>query len=76
MPICMAKTGDSFTDDPDVKGAPIGFVITVRDLKVNAGAGFIYPIAGSVSLMPGLPTRPCFYDVDIDTTTGKVTGLF
>ena len=76
LPICMAKTHLSFTADATVKGAPTGFRIGVREVRASAGAGFIYPLLGKMSTMPGLPTRPVFYDVDLDLKTGKVVGLF
>jgi formyltetrahydrofolate synthetase len=76
LPICMAKTHLSFTDRPEVKGAPTGFRIPIRDVRASAGAGFIYPLVGAMRTMPGLPTRPVFFDVDLDLETGKVKGLF
>jgi formyltetrahydrofolate synthetase len=76
LPICMAKTHLSFTADAAIKGAPNGFVINVREVRASVGAGFIYPLLGKMSTMPGLPTRPVFYDVDLDLKTGKVVGLF
>lgn len=76
LPICMAKTQYSFSCDPTAKGRPSGFRITVREIRSCAGAGFLYPICGDIMTIPGLPTRPGFYDVDIDTETGDVIGLF
>ncbi len=76
LPICMAKTHLSFTTDVSVKGAPTGFRILVREVRASVGAGFLYPLLGKMSTMPGLPTRPVFYDVDVDLATGKVVGLF
>jgi formyltetrahydrofolate synthetase len=76
LPICMAKTHLSFTDKPEVKGAPTGFRVPIRDIRASAGAGFLYPLVGSMRTMPGLPTRPVFFDVDLDLETGKVKGLF
>jgi formyltetrahydrofolate synthetase len=76
LPICMAKTHLSFTTDPNIKGAPTGFRISVRDIRASVGAGFLYPLLGEMRTMPGLPTRPVFYDVDLDLDTGKVVGLF
>ncbi|KAH7859327.1 hypothetical protein Vadar_034678 [Vaccinium darrowii] len=75
LPICMAKTQYSFSHIPSEKGAPSGFVLPIRDVRASIGAGFIYPLVGTMSTMPGLPTRPCFYDIDLDTTTGMVIGL-
>jgi methylenetetrahydrofolate dehydrogenase (NADP+)/methenyltetrahydrofolate cyclohydrolase/formyltetrahydrofolate synthetase len=72
----MAKTHLSFTDKPEVKGAPTGFRLPIRDIRASVGAGFLYPLVGSMRTMPGLPTRPVFYDVDLDLKTGKVKGLF
>lgn len=76
LPICMAKTHLSFSADPTSKGAPTGFVIPIRDVRASVGAGFLYPLVGTMSTMPGLPTRPCFYDIDLDLETGEVHGLF
>jgi methylenetetrahydrofolate dehydrogenase (NADP+)/methenyltetrahydrofolate cyclohydrolase/formyltetrahydrofolate synthetase len=76
LPICMAKTHLSFTDKPEIKGAPTGFRLPIRDIRASAGAGFLYPLVGSMRTMPGLPTRPVFFDVDLDLRTGKVLGLF
>jgi formyltetrahydrofolate synthetase len=76
LPICMAKTHLSFTTDPNQKGAPSGFRIPIRDIRASVGAGFLYPLCGEMRTMPGLPTRPVFYDVDLDLETGKVLGLF
>ncbi len=76
LPICMAKTHLSLTADPLIKGVPKGFRITVREIRASVGAGFLYPLLGKMSTMPGLPTRPAFYDIDLDLETGKVLGLF
>ncbi|MBK8986153.1 MAG: formate--tetrahydrofolate ligase [Chloroflexi bacterium] len=76
LPICMAKTHLSLSSDPNLKGAPTGFTIPIRDLRASVGAGFLYPLLGTMSTMPGLPTRPAYYDVDLDLETGKVVGLF
>ncbi len=76
LPICMAKTHLSLSHDPTLKGRPSGFIVPVRDIRASVGAGFLYPLLGTMSTMPGLPTRPVFYDVDIDLETGKVLGLF
>ena len=75
-PICMAKTHLSLSHDPSLKGVPKGFRIPVSDIKASVGAGFLYPLLGEMRTMPGLPTRPAFYDVDLDTETGEVFGLF
>ncbi|HLF74824.1 MAG TPA: formate--tetrahydrofolate ligase [Anaerolineales bacterium] len=76
LPLCMAKTHLSFTDSAAVKGAPRGFRVMIRDIRASVGAGFLYPLLGEMRTMPGLPTRPVFYDVDLDLETGKVVGLF
>jgi methylenetetrahydrofolate dehydrogenase (NADP+) / methenyltetrahydrofolate cyclohydrolase / formyltetrahydrofolate synthetase len=76
LPLCMAKTHLSFSTDPALKGAPSGFRVPVRDIRASVGAGFLYPLLGTMRTMPGLPTRPVFYDVDLDLETGKVVGLF
>jgi methylenetetrahydrofolate dehydrogenase (NADP+)/methenyltetrahydrofolate cyclohydrolase/formyltetrahydrofolate synthetase len=76
LPLCMAKTHLSFSHDPAIKGVPKGFRIPIRDINASIGAGFLYPLLGEMRTMPGLPTRPVFYDVDLDLKTGKVVGLF
>ena len=76
LPICMAKTHLSLSHDPDLKGTPTGFTVPVREVRASIGAGFLYPLLGTMSTMPGLPTRPAFYDVDLDPETGRVVGLF
>ncbi len=75
MPICMAKTQYSFTDDPAVLGAPKGFTVTVRNLKVSAGAGFIVALTGEIMTMPGLPKVPAAEKIDVDEN-GRISGLF
>nr|XP_040016766.1 monofunctional C1-tetrahydrofolate synthase, mitochondrial isoform X1 [Gasterosteus aculeatus aculeatus] len=76
LPICMAKTHLSLSHMPDKKGVPTGFVLPIREVRASVGAGFIYPLVGTMSTMPGLPTRPCFYDIDLDPVTEEITGLF
>ncbi|XP_073645835.1 monofunctional C1-tetrahydrofolate synthase, mitochondrial isoform X4 [Tursiops truncatus] len=76
LPICMAKTHLSLSHQPDKKGVPKDFVLPISDVRASIGAGFIYPLVGTMSTMPGLPTRPCFYDIDLDTETEQVKGLF
>ncbi|XP_075410494.1 monofunctional C1-tetrahydrofolate synthase, mitochondrial [Tenrec ecaudatus] len=76
LPICMAKTHLSLSHEPDKKGVPRGFILPISDVRASIGAGFIYPLVGTMSTMPGLPTRPCFYDIDLDTETEQVQGLF
>jgi formyltetrahydrofolate synthetase len=75
LPICMAKTHLSLSHDPNLKGAPTGFTVPIRDVRASVGAGFLYPLLGAMSTMPGLPTRPGYYDVDLDVETGRVIGL-
>ena len=75
LPVCMAKTQYSFSDDAAKLGAPEGFKITVRNLKVSAGAGFIVALTGEVMTMPGLPKVPAAEKIDVDSE-GKITGLF
>ncbi len=75
LPVCMAKTQYSFSDDPALLGAPKGFTITVRNLKVSAGAGFLVALTGDIMTMPGLPKVPAAENIDVDEN-GKITGLF
>ncbi|MGN0713255.1 MAG: formate--tetrahydrofolate ligase [Anaerovoracaceae bacterium] len=75
LPICMAKTQYSFSDDPALLGAPTGFTVTVRNLKVSAGAGFIVALTGDIMTMPGLPKVPAAEKIDVDEN-GVITGLF
>lgn len=75
LPICMAKTHLSLSSNPELKGAPTGFTLPIRDVRASVGAGFVYPLIGTMSTMPGLPTRPCFYDIDLDPDTAEIIGL-
>jgi len=75
LPLCMAKTHLSFSHDPVLKGAPHGWRLPITDVRASVGAGFIFPLCGTMKTMPGLPTRPVFTDIDIDVETGKVLGL-
>jgi len=75
LPICMAKTHLSLSHDPALKGVPKGFRVPIRDVSASIGAGFLYPLLGTMSTMPGLPTRPAYYDIEIDFKTGKILGL-
>ncbi|NLU42553.1 MAG: formate--tetrahydrofolate ligase [Firmicutes bacterium] len=75
LPVCVAKTQLSITDDPALRGAPSGWRLTVRDVRPSFGAGFVVALAGKMMTMPGLPKRPAAVDVDIDES-GKITGLF
>lgn len=74
--ICMAKTHLSISHDPSLKGVPKGFRIPVSDIRASVGAGFLYPLLGEMRTMPGLSTRPAYFDVDLDPDTGEVLGLF
>jgi len=76
MTINVAKTHLSLSHNPNWKGVPRGYKLPVRDIRASVGAGFFYPICGSMQTMPGLPSRPAFVDVDIDPETGKTKGLF
>src|SRR5690606_28883967 len=69
LPICMAKTHLSLSHDPALKGVPTGYILPIRDIRASVGAGFLYPLVGQMSTMPGLPTRPVFYDIDVDLET-------
>lgn len=75
MPICMAKNQYSLTDDQTKLGRPTGFKITIRDLTVSAGAGFIVALTGTIMKMPGLPKVPAAEKIDVDVD-GKISGLF
>jgi len=75
LPICMAKTHLSISHDPNLKGVPKGFKVPVREVRASVGAGFVYPLLGTMSTMPGLPTVPAFANIDLDED-GKVVGLF
>ena len=75
LPVCIAKTQKSFSDNPSLLGAPSGFTITVREIEIAAGAGFLVPITGDIMRMPGLPSIPSAEHIDIDKD-GKITGLF
>ena len=75
LPVCMAKTQYSFSDDPALLGAPKGFTVTVRNLRVSAGAGFIVALTGDIMTMPGLPKVPAAEKIDVDAE-GRISGLF
>lgn len=75
LPVCMAKTQMSLSDDPKVMGRPEDFVITVRELRPSLGAGFVVALTGSILTMPGLPKHPSALDMDIDENN-RITGLF
>jgi formate--tetrahydrofolate ligase len=75
LPVIVAKTQASISDDPSKKGAPSGYTLTIRDVSVSAGAGFIVAYAGDIMTMPGLPKHPSAMDIDINDE-GEITGLF
>uniref|UniRef100_A0A8C9X7H6 formate--tetrahydrofolate ligase n=1 Tax=Sander lucioperca TaxID=283035 RepID=A0A8C9X7H6_SANLU len=76
LPICMAKTHLSLSHEADRKGVPTGFILPIRDIRASVGSGFLFPLVGTMPTIPGLPTRPCFYDIDLDPETEQVNGLF
>lgn len=75
LPVCMAKTQMSLSDQPELKGRPRGFRLNVREVRLSAGAGFVVAICGSIMTMPGLPKSPAAERIDIDDQ-GRITGLF
>jgi methylenetetrahydrofolate dehydrogenase (NADP+)/methenyltetrahydrofolate cyclohydrolase/formyltetrahydrofolate synthetase/formate--tetrahydrofolate ligase len=75
LPICMAKTQYSLSHDPLIKGAPRGFEFPVNDVRLAAGAGFVYPLSGEINTMPGLSSKPGYLGMDIDPKTGRISGL-
>ena len=75
LPICMAKTHLSLSHDPTLKGVPTGFTFPVREVRASVGAGFIYPLIGKMSTMPGLATEAAYLKIDLDLETGKIVGL-
>jgi len=75
LPVCMAKTQSSLSDNPDLSGRPRGFTITVSSLRVSAGAGFVVAFTGKIMTMPGLPKKPSALAIDIDEA-GNISGLF
>jgi len=74
-PVCIAKTQYSFSDDPTKLGAPEDFTVTIKNVKISAGAGFIVVLTGDILTMPGLPKSPAAERIDVDES-GKITGLF
>ncbi|MDI1485243.1 MAG: tetrahydrofolate synthase [Ramalina farinacea] len=76
LPICIAKTQYSLSHDPALKGAPTGFTIPIRDVKLAVGAGYLFALAADIQTIPGLPTAPGYLNVDVDPETGEVDGLF
>jgi formate--tetrahydrofolate ligase len=75
LPVCMAKTQYSFSTDPNLRGAPTGHVIPVREVRISAGAGFIVAVCGEIMTMPGLPRRPAAETIGINEN-GEIEGLF
>lgn len=76
LPVCMAKTQYSLSDDPKLLGRPKGWRLTISDILIYQGAGLVVPVAGEIKLMPGTSASPAFRRVDVDVETGKVKGLF
>ncbi|KAL8716713.1 MAG: hypothetical protein Q9225_005983 [Loekoesia sp. 1 TL-2023] len=76
MPICIAKTQYSLSHDPALKGAPSGFTVPIRDVRLAVGAGYLYALAADIQTIPGLPTAPGYLNVDVDPDTGEIDGLF
>ncbi len=74
LPVCMAKTQDSLSDNPKLRGRPRGFTLTVRDIEIAAGAGFLVALTGEIVRMPGLPERPAAERIDVDEN-GQIVGL-
>jgi formate--tetrahydrofolate ligase len=75
LPVCIAKTQNSFSDNPKLLGKPVGFEFNIREVEIAAGAGFLVPIAGNMMRMPGLPATPSAEAIDIDDN-GNISGLF
>ncbi|KAL8668184.1 MAG: hypothetical protein Q9202_000162 [Teloschistes flavicans] len=76
LPICIAKTQYSLSHDPSLKGAPTGFTVPIRDVRLAVGAGYLYALAADIQTIPGLPTAPGYLNVDVDPDTGEIDGLF
>ncbi len=74
LPVCMAKTQDSLSDNPKLRGRPKGFTLTVRDVEIASGAGFVVALTGEIVRMPGLPERPAGERIDVDAS-GEIVGL-
>ena len=75
LPVCMAKTQYSLSDNPSLLGRPVGFEMNIREVYVSAGAGFVVVLTGAVMTMPGLPKKPAAYQIDVNDE-GEITGLF
>ena len=76
LPICIAKTQYSLSHDPELKGAPTGFTVPIRDVRLAVGAGYLYALAADIQTIPGLPTAPGYLNVDVDPESGEIDGLF
>lgn len=76
LPICVAKTQYSLSHDPQLKGAPEGFTVPIRDVRIAAGAGYLYALAADIQTIPGLPTAPGYINVDVNHETGEIEGMF
>lgn len=76
LPICIAKTQYSLSHDPSLKGAPTGFTVPIRDVRMAAGAGYLFALAAEIQTIPGLPTAPGYLNVEVDGETGEIDGLF
>lgn len=76
LPICVAKTQYSLSHDPALKGAPTGFTVPIRDVRMAAGAGYLYALAADIQTIPGLPTAPGYLNIDVDVETGEIDGMF
>ena len=76
LPICIAKTQYSLSHDAALKGAPTGFTVPIRDVRLAVGAGYLYALAADIQTIPGLPTAPGYFNVDVDPETGEIDGLF
>ncbi|KAI5291121.1 tetrahydrofolate synthase [Ascosphaera aggregata] len=76
LPICVAKTQYSLSHDANVKGAPSGFTVPIRDVRIASGAGYLYALAADIQTIPGLPTAPGYLNIEVDTETGEIEGLF
>ncbi|PIP43616.1 MAG: formate--tetrahydrofolate ligase, partial [Deltaproteobacteria bacterium CG23_combo_of_CG06-09_8_20_14_all_60_8] len=76
MGTCMVKSHLSLTHDPKIKGVPKGWTLPIQDILTYKGAGFVVPVAGAISLMPGTASDPAYRRIDVDVETGKVKGVF
>lgn len=76
LPVCIAKTHLSLSHDPKLRGVPTGFTFPIAEIRASVGAGFLYALAGAITTMPGLSTRPAIYDVEVDPVSGLIDGLF